>query len=354
MKITALEAWTVSMELEVPYRIAYEAVAGASNAFLRIETDSGISGFGCAAPSEKVTGEDTDAALSALRDRGFPILEGRDPLRYAAVLEELKGPLAPNPAARAAVDMALLDILGKKAGMPVWKILGGYRDHIRTSVTIGILPAAETVEMARRWVVEGFTALKIKGGLDVHEDAQRLIKVREAVGPAVELRFDANQGFTAEQSIAFIQEAKQAKIEIFEQPVAGKEEAALGRVTSGVPVPVMADESLHSLKDAYRLARGELVDMINVKLMKVGGIVEATQINAVSRSAGLEVMVGCMDESALGIVAGLHFALSRPNVQYADLDGHLMLQGDPFRDAVILRAGVLYPRQAPGLGAAPV
>jgi L-alanine-DL-glutamate epimerase-like enolase superfamily enzyme len=342
------------MELEAPYRIAYEAVSEAKNAFLRIETDSGISGFGCAAPSEKVTGEDVEAALTALRGEAFPLLEGRDPLRYAAILEELKDPLAAKPAARAAVDMALLDIMGKKAGMPVWKILGGYRDHIRTSITIGILPESETVDRARRWVAEGFTALKIKGGLNVHGDAQRLTKVREAVGPGVELRFDANQGFTAEQSIALIQEAKRAHIEIFEQPVAREQEAALRRVTHGVPVPVMADESLQSLKDAYRLARGELVDMINVKLMKVGGIVEAAQINAVSRSAGLEVMVGCMDESALGIAAGLHFALSRPNVQYADLDGHLMLRGDPFRDAVLLRAGVLYPREAPGLGAAPV
>src|SRR5262249_5458611 len=124
----------------------------------------------------------------------------------------------------------------------------------------------------------------------------------------------------------------------------------LGSVSRAVGLPVMADESLTSLQDALYLAGRSLVRLFNVKLMKVGGIAAALAIEAVASAAGVGVMVGCMDESALGIAAGLHFALARPGVAYADLDGHLGMRGDPAAGGLVLRQGVLYPPDRPGLG----
>lgn len=354
MKISALETWPVTMKLTEPYQIAYERVDSTTNIFLRIETDNHIVGYGCAAPDLQITGETPESVLNSMKDVVEPSIMGSDPLRITKVLEKLKPLMRGQPSAIAAVDIALYDILGKACNLPLWKLLGGFRDRVKTSVTIGILPELETVVHAWDMVKRGFKCLKLKGGIDVNSDISRVLKVREAIGKDIEIRFDANQGFSVDETIRFVKETRKANLELIEQPTAKSQPSLLEKVTSRVQIPVMADESLMTLRDAFRIARGGLADMVNVKLMKVGGISEALQINAVARSAGLEVMVGCMDESALSIAAGLHFALARPNVMYADLDGHLWLEEDPFKEKVILRNGTLYPSHKPGLGLVPI
>jgi L-alanine-DL-glutamate epimerase-like enolase superfamily enzyme len=350
MKIVRVEAWPVDLRLSEPYTIAYETVEKVVNVIMRVETDRGPHGIGCAAPDPAVTGETAESVLEAVPSLVEPALRGSDPLRPAMLLKRLRDHIESAPSVIAATDMALHDILGKVAGMPLWKLFGGFRDRIRTSVTIGILPEEETISEARRRIGEGFRSLKIKGGKDVETDILRIRKVREAVGGKVEIRFDANQGYTVEECLRFVEGTRDAKLELIEQPTPKAEPGLLGRVTQAVPVPVMADESLMTLRDVFRLARRDLVDMVNIKLMKVGGISEALQINAVARAARLEVMVVCMDEIALSIAASLHFALARPNVAYADLDGHLDLVDDPTAGSVKLRDGILYPCDRPGLG----
>jgi len=351
MEITRITAWPVPLKLTEPYTIAYETITSVTNVFVRIETNGPHVGVGCAAPDLEVTGETTDVVLDALDQIAAPALRGHDPLRIAALLEILTVDMRSRPSAMAAIDMALHDLLGKVANLPLWKILGGYRDSIETSVTIGILSETETIERAMDWVAQGFRCLKLKGGQDVESDISRVLQVHERVGENIELRFDANQGYTVEEAIRFVKATCAAQLTVFEQPTPKGKPGLLGMVTRSTQVPVMADESLMGLRDAFRLARDDLVDMVNVKLMKVGGISEALQVNSVARSAGLEVMVGCMDEAEVAIAAGLHFALARPNVVYADLDGHLGLIDDPSKGSVTLENGVLRASELPGLGA---
>jgi len=350
VKIQRTEADVIVLSLVEPYSIAYERVEQAVNVFLRIMTDSGIVGYGCAAPDREVTGETADMVLCDLQNVVEPVLHGQDPLRFSLLLEELKPRLKGHPSTVACVDMALHDILGKVCGLPLWKLLGGYRSSIKTSVTVGIMPVDKTLKRVMAYVQGGFSAIKLKGGLNVEEDIERVIRVREEVGDKIELRFDANQGYSSDQALHFVEKTETARIELLEQPTPRQELSQLGAVTNEASIPIMADESILSLKDVFRLARGELVDMVNIKIMKAGGIYEALMINAVARSAGLEVMVGCMDECELAISAGLHFALARPNVLYADLDGFMGLRSDPSTGTVILRHGVLHASDRPGLG----
>jgi len=350
MKIQRVEWQSVTLRLQEPYAIAYDAIAETENIFLRLETDTGLVGWGCAAPEVEITGETADSVQEALAEIAEPQLRGGDPQRILKILETIRRPMRHKPAAVAAVDLALHDLLGKTVGLPLWRLLGGYRESIQTSVTIGILPQEETIQQAQRWVEEGFRCLKLKGGLDPEEDARRVLAVRAALGPSVHLRFDANQGYDMDGALGFVERVLPAGVEFLEQPTHRRNPQLLGRVTGRAPIPIMADESLLNRRDAFRIARHELADMVNIKLMKVGGLAEATRITHIAAAGRLDVMIGSMDEAALGIAAGLHLALALPGISYADLDGHLGLIGDPSHGAVLHKNGELRPTEAPGLG----
>jgi L-alanine-DL-glutamate epimerase-like enolase superfamily enzyme len=347
MRITDVAYERHDLALTEPYTIAYQTISAATNFILRLETDWGLIGFGCAAPDQVVTGEEAAEVEEAIKTIIEPGLRGEHVFTYARILERLGGKIGPS--ALAMVDAALYDLIAKRAGVPLYQLLGGYRKGIPTSVTIGIVSLDETLRLAAEWIGKGFTILKIKGGLNLEADIERMHQVRERY-PHIGLRFDGNQGYDLPQAIEFVRATEDLDIEIFEQPLpttAEREQAALATAHG---LPVMADEGLKTLADAFRLTRYERSNMINIKLQKVGGIYEALYINSVARAGRNEVMIGCLDECSLGIAAGLHFALSRPNIRFADLDGHLEFVEDPFSGLFTLDKGVLFPTDRPGLG----
>lgn len=352
IRVSSVEVIPITFRLAEGYRIAGASYTEAENIIVKIDTSDGRTGFGCAAPASEVTGETTEAAKAALTDILVPLLRESDagsPERVASRALQAAGRA---PAARAAVDMALYDLLGKRAGLPLGRLFGIRRDRLPTSITLGIsedIPAA--IETAKRHRRAGFHVFKIKIGEDWEGDARMILALREALGPDVQIRVDANQGYDEDQARRFLAAASVAGVELLEQPTPAADLGALGRLSACSGVPIMADEAMQTADDARRIAGARAVSLVNIKLMKSGGITEAREIGVVIRNAGIGAMVGCNDESRISIAAALHFALSEPAVERADLDGHLDLVGDPARGGVRIENGQIGPASDdPGLG----
>lgn len=351
MKITASNCWTQHFILKEGYSIAYEEnINACDNVFLSLETDEGLVGHGMAAPDAMITGEDAASVLATYKSHIEACMYGEDPFYYSRLYEELREAIPGQSSALAMVEIALYDIMAQRAGVPLYKFLGGFKERIITSVTIGIMEENAALERTRKLINMGIKAIKIKGGNDVERDIRLIGLVRKIIGDEIALTFDANQGYSLIESAHFIRNTKNAKLELIEQPTSPELTSQWHLLRQEGNIPIMADESLKKLSDSFSLTSRQAVDFLNVKLMKVGGITPALQINSSARSAAVRCMMGCMDESSLGIAAGLHVALARPNFSHADLDSWLDMDDDPFAGLVILEDGYLYPRQTPGLG----
>ena len=206
-------------------------------------------------------------------------------------------------------------------------------------------------ESKRRYIAAGFRILKVKVGESCEADAALIRALREVLGPGVILRADGNQGYSEAQARRFIESLGPADLELLEQPVPASDLGAMARLARSFDLPIMADESIRSVAEAQRIADAGAADLINIKLMKSGGLSEALRIARLTDAAGLGAMVGCNDESRIGIAAGLHCALVGPNTDRADLDGHLDLEDDVARGGVRIEAGYILPLlDEPGLG----
>jgi L-alanine-DL-glutamate epimerase-like enolase superfamily enzyme len=323
--IKQIEVYPVTLGYKEPFRIAPGASIESKNVVVKIITDYGVVGWGESSPSERVTGETAETVIRTL-DKIAPKLIGMCPLRIEQNVELMDSLVDKNPAAKAAIDIALHDILGKTGHKPLFMLMGGYRNEVLTDITLGIKSPKEMAEDAVKAVKKGFKALKVKVGVDPIEDVERIKMIRDAVGSKIQLRIDANQGWTPRQALEALNKMKKFNIQFAEQPVPAENLKGLVEVRKNSPIPIMADESVHSPEDALRLIQAEAVDFINIKLMKSGGILKGRKIAAVAEAAGIPCIIGCMGESEIGIAAGTHLAAAVKNIQHADLDSDLLLK----------------------------
>lgn len=313
-----------------------------------MRASGGLVGWGEAAPSRVVTGE-TPAGVGAELARASKRLLTLDPLETADALDRA-GRWVRGPSALAAIDIALHDLKGRHYGAPVRHLLGGSRKRVETSVTVSICGEEETTRRAEELVARGFRILKLKLGADPDLDIARVRRVRSWLGSGVRLRVDANQGYTVARALRVLRAIHGCDVDFCEQPVPAGDLRAMARVRRGSPVPIMADESARGPEDVLRIVAMGAADMVNLKLMKAGGLRRALQMARICGAAGMPCQMGCMIETRIGITAATHLALSESSIHYADLDGHLELAADPSEGGVRTVCGENRLPRASGLG----
>ena len=351
MKITAVEHWTENLELTRPYTVAYETIAAVENHFVRINMEDGSFGIGAASPGASVTGESIADCQKALDIHLQPLLLGQDVRHLNGLARKLQTAIPSAPAARAAVDMALHDLMAKNLGIPLAAMLGRVHRSLPTSITLGIQSSEKTLEEAEEYLDRGFRILKVKIGKSLAEDLERLYRLREKIGLQMAIRVDANQGYSAEQFMEFVQKTESLNLEFIEQPLKDRDIESMRRLPEEFRKKTAADESLHDPHDALIYTHPPRpFGIYNIKLMKCGGIFSAMQIAEIAHIAGIDLMWGCMDESIVSISAALHAALASPATRYLDLDGSLDLARDLVEGGFVLKDGALSITDRPGLG----
>ena len=350
MKIIHVETWTERVPLKRPYTIAFKRVEKVDLHFVRLETNLGDVGLGSAAPTD-ITEESAEACFGVLDGVAHGVVKGADPRCLRQIVRRLGAEAGDSPAACAALDMALYDLLARAAGVSVVEFLGRFHEALPTSVTIGIMPVKETLREAKEYMAQGFNCLKVKLGLDYAEDVERIRALRNHVGPDIHIRVDANQGYSISEASSLARIAADLNLAFIEQPLPAGEVAAMRTVPSELRPMMAADESLHTPKDALALTHDPPFGIYNIKLMKCGGISSGLAIADIAELAGIDLMWGCMDESRISIAAALHAAYASQATRYLDLDGSFDLSRDVATGGFELASGGLMRiLDKPGLG----
>ncbi|MBP1948840.1 mandelate racemase/muconate lactonizing enzyme family protein [Virgibacillus litoralis] len=347
MNIQNIETFQIAIPLHKPFKTALRTVTVAESVVVKVTCDNGVVGYGEAPPTHVITGDSLPSINYAITKIFKPLLLGESLRNREQVFERLYKSAVGNTSAKAAVDMAIYDCVAQQASMPLSEFLGGYSSTIETDYTVSVNEPDEMADDAQQYIHDGFSILKVKVGKDkIEKDIERIKAIRKRIGGHALIRLDANQGWHAKEAVRAIQKMEDLglDVELVEQPVKAHDVEGLKYVTENTQTPIMADESVFSIHDAKRVLENGAADLINIKLMKAGGIHEALRIAKLAHIYGVECMVGSMIETKIGITAAAHFAASQPNVNRYDFDAPLMLAED------LIEGGITYKESDIELG----
>lgn len=350
MRIKKVEIFTGTVFYKAPFKISLGSFEQSDEVVVKIHGEDGTFGIGEASPAIKVTGETQQSILGVSEFISSNIL-GLDTDDFNLILDRLHNSLAENQIAKAGFDIALYDLVSRERGKPLHKHLGGFRDRVPTDVTIGIMEKKKAIEKAEDLKRSGVKRIKVKVGIDFKSDLERVEAIRSVVGNDTEMFVDANQGWSPMEAIRNIRKLEPFNIDLIEQPVPAHDIDGLAFVRRSCGVPIAADEAVHTPIDAMRVVKAEAADVINIKLMKAGGISGGIQIATISQNAGIANMVGCMVEGGIGIAAGINFSLATKNVKSTDLDSDLDLKNTLTGGKILpFKEGHREGLSVPGLG----
>jgi L-Ala-D/L-Glu epimerase len=348
--VAQVRFWPIDIPITDPFVVATGARVVAENVFVQITLDDGTIGYGESAPFPEVGGEDRASCLSSLSQLS-PRLIGRPAKDYGRLAQILAEAAPTQPAARCALETALLDACCRAEGLPMWRLWGGADVRGReTDITIPITSLDRTLRLASSWYEKGFRLFKMKVGVDVQEDIRRLEAVHNAL-PGIAFIGDGNQGFSRQDCLQFAKGVRQfgGTLLLLEQPVVREDLDSLAAIRRETGIPVAADESVRSIGDARRVVEAQAADYINIKIMKTG-VLEAAEIAAFTLRAGLKLMVGGMVESRIAMGCSFSLVLGMAGFEVLDLDTPLLLAQDPIQGGYRYEGPLLQPWREPGLG----
>jgi len=352
MKITDIRTTLLKAPLKTPFVTALRRVEALEDLVIIIECDNGLVGYGEGAPTPQITGETIGSMMATI---AFikPHLMGRDIEDFDGLLRAVHSLIVKNTTAKSALEIALYDLKAKSYNQPLYVMLGGTQTAFTTDITISMGETDKMITDSLHAVRLGYKTLKIKIGENPQKDALRIIALHEALSKDITLRLDANQGWSAEDAVTLLHTLEHRGIiaEFIEQPVPADDIEGLKYIKERVQTPVLADESIFSLKDAKKLLEMQAINYVNIKLAKTAGISQALALADLSHSFGVKCMIGCMLEGPIAVVAGVHVASAKADViTMLDLDAVSLLASHPLKSSVVFNKSQIVLSDDAGLG----